>query len=200
MIYYTSDLHFGHANIMKHCRRPFSCVEEMDEVLIERWNKRVHKNDTVFILGDIVWRKALVPFYMQRLKGKKVLIAGNHDEWVKDKGTHAYFEKVVRYEEIKIDGRPLTMCHYPMLEWNASRREGERRLGFLIHGHIHNRVSEEYRPLFIKHNALNAGVDINGFSPVTFEELLENNMRFKLAALTSDEDRAILLEDAEDLA
>ena len=182
---------------MKHCRRPFSCVEEMDEVLIERWNKRVHKNDTVFILGDIVWRKALVPFYMQRLKGKKVLIAGNHDEWVKDKGTHAYFEKVVRYEEIKIDGRPLTMCHYPMLEWNASRREGERRLGFLIHGHIHNRVSEEYRPLFIKHNALNAGVDINGFSPVTFEELLENNMRFKLAALTSDEDRAILLEDAD---
>jgi len=199
LIYYTSDLHLGHANILKLCERPFSSVGEMDEAIIERWNKKVHRNDVVYILGDAVWKKALLPYYMERLKGKKILIAGNHDEWVKDERTHIFFENVIRYQEIKLDGRPITMCHYPMLEWRASRRDGESRLGFLIHGHIHNRVSEEYRPLYIKHNALNAGVDVNGFEPVTFEELFENNMRFKLAALTSEEDRALLLRDAEGL-
>ena len=69
----------------------------------------------------------------------------------------------------------------------------EHRLGFLIHGHIHNRISSDYRQLYIRHNALNAGVDINGFAPVTFDELLENNLRFKLSALESDADRELLL-------
>ena len=200
MIYFTSDLHLGHANILKLCDRPFSTPEEMDEAIIANWNERVERDDTVYILGDAVWKKSLVPYYMERLKGKKILVAGNHDVWVKDERTHAYFEQVLHYDEIKLDGRLITLCHYPMLEWRESRRETDSRLGYLIHGHIHNRVSEEYRPLYLKHNALNAGVDVNGFSPVSFEELLENNMRFKLAALTSDEDRALLLEDAEEWA
>ena len=195
MTFYTSDLHFGHENILKLCNRPFSTAEEMDEALIANWNKKVHKNDVVYILGDVVWKKSLVAYYMDRLKGKKILIAGNHDVWVKDEATHVHFDKVLRYLEINLEGHPMTMCHYPMLEWKSSRKDGEKKLGFLIHGHIHNRVSEEYRPLYIKHNALNCGVDLNGFAPVTFSELMENNMRFKLAALTCEEDRALLLSD-----
>ena len=198
MTYYTSDLHFGHKNIIKLCNRPFNTIEEMDETLIANWNKKVHKNDVVYILGDVVWKKKLVPYYMDRLKGKKILIAGNHDEWVKDPATHASFDNVIRYLEINLDGHPITMCHYPMLEWRASRKEGERKLGYLIHGHIQNRVSEEYRPLYLKHNALNAGIDVNGFAPVTFSELVDNNMRFKLFALTSEEDRAILLSSQKE--
>ena len=198
MTYYTSDLHFGHKNIIKLCNRPFNTIEEMDETLIANWNKKVHKNDVVYILGDVVWKKKLVPYYMDRLKGKKILIAGNHDEWVKDPATHASFDNVIRYLEINLDGHPITMCHYPMLEWRASRKEGERKLGYLIHGHIHNRVSEEYRALYLKHNAFNAGIDVNGFAPVTFSELVENNMRFKLEALQCEEDRACLLADCGD--
>ena len=195
MIYYTSDLHFGHENILRLCNRPFATVEEMDEELIARWNKKVHKNDIVYITGDVIWKKSLLSQYMKRLKGIKILIKGNHDVWAKDETTHVNFDKVLSYHEFNHEGHPITLCHYPMLEWNASRKDGEKRLGYLIHGHIHNRISEEYRPLYIKHNALNCGVDVNNFEPVSFKELLENNMRFKLSALTSEEDRAILLND-----
>jgi calcineurin-like phosphoesterase family protein len=82
-----------------------------------------------------------------------------------------------------------------MLEWKSSREETRRKLGYLIHGHIHNRVAEEYRQLFLQFNALNAGVDVNFFEPVTFDELLENNLRFKLSALSTQEDRDRLLAD-----
>ena len=54
-VFYIADLHFGHKNIIRYDNRPFKTVEEMDRALIERWNKAVSKNDTVFILGDISW-------------------------------------------------------------------------------------------------------------------------------------------------
>ena len=136
MTYYTSDLHFGHENILRLCNRPFASVEEMDEALIERWNKKVHKNDVVYMLGDIIWKKSLLEQYMKRLKGIKILITGNHDTWAKDKATYANFEKVMSYLEINLEGHPITMCHYPMLEWNASRKDMEKNLGFLLHCHI----------------------------------------------------------------
>ena len=197
MTFYTSDLHFGHGNILRLCNRPFETVEEMDEALIANWNKKVHKNDVVYILGDVVWQKKLVPYYMERLKGKKILIPGNHDEWVKDSATHVWFDKIVPYLEVNLEGHPITMCHYPMLEWRSSRKDGEKKLGFHIHGHIHNRISDEYRQLYIKHNALNAGVDVNGFAPVSFSELLENNMHFKLSALQTEEDTKTGIRDSK---
>ena len=193
MTYFTSDLHLGHENILSLCSRPFETVEKMDETIIENWNKRVKKNDVVFVLGDVVWDKKRLASYMARLMGTKILIAGNHDAFAKNKELCAPFKEVHSYLEKNLDGHPITMCHYPMLEWNKSRREMEHRLGFLIHGHIHNRISSDYRQLYIRHNALNAGVDINGFAPVTFDELLENNLRFKLSALESDADRELLL-------
>ena len=56
MIFYTSDLHLGHANIIRHCNRPFASAEEMDEVLIENWNAKVTNADTIHILGDLMFR------------------------------------------------------------------------------------------------------------------------------------------------
>ena len=195
MTYFTSDLHFGHGNIIKLCNRPFADVESMDTALIENWNKKVKKNDTVYVLGDIVWDKKLVGYYMERLAGTKILIAGNHDStWVRRDECKAYFEKTLPYLEAHLNGHPITMCHYPMLEWASSREELGRKLGYHIHGHIHNRISEEYRQLYLSFNALNAGVDVNGFEPVTFEELIANNMRFKLEALTDEMDREYLRE------
>ena len=56
MIFFTSDLHLGHKNIIRLCGRPFESVEEMDEILIDNWNKKIHRCDTVYILGDILFR------------------------------------------------------------------------------------------------------------------------------------------------
>lgn len=197
MTYFISDLHFGHANILKLCERPFETVEEMDRALIARWNKAVHKNDTVYILGDIIWHKRLVPYYMEQLKGEKILLPGNHDAgWVKDKSLRRYFAEVTPYIETHICSHPVTLCHYPLLEWQGDRKEGSSKLGYLIHGHIHNRKDALYRPLFCRENALNAGVDINDFTPVSFDTLRRNNLAFKLSVLTDEADRAALLESA----
>lgn len=197
MTYYISDLHFGHGNIVRLCGRPYADVEQMDAALIENWNRRVKKNDVVYLLGDVVWDKKKVAYYMEQLAGKKILIAGNHDaDWVKREACRAHFEAVMPYLETHLEGHPITMCHYPLLEWRDSREDTPRKLGYHIHGHIHNRISEEYRQMYLRVHALNAGVDINGFMPVTFRELLENNMKFKLAALTSEEDREALRKAA----
>ena len=190
MILFASDLHFGHKNIVDLCKRPFVDVDEMDAVLIERWNRKVKKNDIVYLIGDVVWDKKKVAYYMEQLSGKKILVAGNHDStWIKREECQKYFEEIVPYLEVHLNGHPITMCHYPMLEWRSSREESKRKLGYLIHGHIHNRIADEYRQLFLQFNALNAGVDVNDFAPVTFDELVENNFQFKLSALESEIDR-----------
>ena len=190
MILFASDLHFGHKNIVDLCKRPFVDVDEMDAVLIERWNRKVKKNDIVYLIGDVVWDKKKVAYYMEQLSGKKILVAGNHDStWIKREECQKYFEEIVLYLEVHLNGHPITMCHYPMLEWRSSREESKRKLGYLIHGHIHNRIADEYRQLFLQFNALNAGVDVNDFAPVTFDELVENNFQFKLSALESEIDR-----------
>ena len=194
MTYFTSDLHFGHSNIIKLCNRPFEDIDSMDAALIENWNKKVKKNDTVYVIGDIVWDKNKVAYYMEQLSGKKILIAGNHDStWVKREECIKHFEAVFPYLEAHLNGHPITMCHYPMVEWKSSREESRRKIGYHIHGHIHNRIADEYRQLFLSFNALNAGADINEFAPVTFEELVANNLKFKLLALTNDIDREFLL-------
>ena len=183
MIYFTADLHLGHKNIIKLCDRPFNSIEEMDKVLIANWNRKVKRNDTVYIVGDFVWDKSDVKGYVEILNGKKILIVGNHDKWVKDEAIGRLFDKITNYEEVSLNGHQMTLCHYPMIEWKNSRKEGTTKLGYLIYGHIHNNIKAEYELLFNTTNALNAGVDINNFEPVSFDELVDNNRKFSEEAL-----------------
>ena len=187
MIYFTADLHLGHKNVVQLCHRPFSTAEEMDEALISRWNDRVGKKDTVYIVGDLLWDKKQVAAYLSRLQGQKILITGNHDaQWLKAPGAADFFQQILPYLQLRTEGRSLTLCHYPLLEWAGSRPDDGKHMGYLIHGHIHNRIDPLYDSLFRRPHALNAGVDINHYRPVTFEELLENNMRFKAQLLKED--------------
>ena len=180
MIYFTADLHLGHTNVLSLCNRPFLSVEEMDEALIANWNRRVKKNDTVYVIGDLIWDKKKAINYLSKLQGNKILIQGNHDhDWLKTEGARTHFREIVPYLEINFNGHPITMCHYPMLEWKNSRKNNSAKLGYLVHGHIHNRTDSLYLPLFQQEHALNAGVDINHYTPVSFDELIENNRVFK---------------------
>ena len=195
MDYFIADLHFGHNNIIKLCNRPFSSVDEMDEAFVSAWNAKVKKKaDTVYIVGDLVWEKADPLKYLQRLNGRKVLITGNHDKkWLTKNDYSEYFDQIVPYLEIKSNNVDITLCHYPMLEWKNSRKLGSKKLGYLIHGHIHNRYCDDYKTLYMMPHALNAGADINGFAPVSFEELIKNNESYKLSKLPSLVDKAKFL-------
>ena len=84
-ILYIADTHFGHENIIRFDNRPFANVEMMKNDMIERWNKKAGKNDTVYILGDFCW-KNVNPLEMgAELNGRKVLITGNHDRELSNK-------------------------------------------------------------------------------------------------------------------
>ena len=164
MIYYTSDLHFGHKNILKWENRKCDSIEEMDEMLIRNFNSRVTNEDDVYILGD-------VSFYHQfeknrelisRLHGKKHLVKGNHDfgicKYCKD-----LFETILPYQEIKDENRDVILFHYPIFNWNKQKYGA-----YHLYGHVH---SDKEFQLNIK-DSFNVGVDVNDYYPVTLDELI----------------------------
>ena len=175
MRFYIADCHFGHDKVRLLDGRPFASVEEMDEAMIANWNARVKGDDTVYVLGDMFFRSTNAETILQRLKGKKRLIVGNHDgSWMTKFDYARYFVSVDSFLETSDGQHSLTLCHYPLLSWKHARRS------YMIHGHIHNDKTADFWPLLAaRDNVLNAGVDVNGFRPVTFDELLENNQRFK---------------------
>ena len=79
MKHYISDLHFGHKNVLKFDRRPFSSVEEMNQTILDNWNNTIKSDDDVYLLGDIFWKNDLADEILPKLKGQKHLILGNHD-------------------------------------------------------------------------------------------------------------------------
>ena len=187
VIFFTADLHLGHANIIKHCDRPFSSADEMDEHLVSAWNSRVRPSDSVYIIGDFIFRSIKSPEeYLKRLNGKKHLILGNHDiNWIKKVDLTKYLATAERFAEFSDGQHKITLCHYPMMSWNNIAKGS-----YMIHGHIHNKRDGFYFPLIRQMpNLLNAGVDINDFHPVKFDELLKNNETFK-SELTEKSERS----------
>ena len=179
MKYFTADLHIGHANIIELCSRPFRSIGEMNNRIMVNWNQKVTNDDTVYIMGDMFFGKhPNVLEYVSYLNGKKYLTPGNHDDWMEhNEDALCLFEEIALMMEVPYtEKRQLTLCHYPMMCWNEDRRGH----GYMIHGHIHNRSNEVFFEYIRQNpNILNAGVDINNFEPVTFEELVCNNAKFK---------------------
>jgi calcineurin-like phosphoesterase family protein len=177
MIYFTSDLHLGHANIIKLCNRPFLKLEEMNETLISNWNNRVTNGDTVYIVGDLIFRSSIPPeSYLDRLKGKKHLVLGNHDKsWINKIEPSKYFVSVDRMQIVGDGKHKIILCHYPMMSWESMSKPS-----YLIFGHIHNNTNAGYWDLLkTMPCALNAGVEINNYMPVSFDELVVNNEMFR---------------------
>ena len=176
MYFFTADTHFGHENVIDMCNRPFASINDMNEEIIMRWNAKVKGNDVVYIIGDVFFRCSDPEEILKRLKGKKRLILGNHDgSWISKVDLKLYFESVENMVEFSDGERGLTLCHYPLLTWKHAKKN------YMIHGHIHNDTSADYWPLIkARERILNAGVDINNFEPVSFEELVANNLKYKI--------------------
>ena len=168
MIFYTADQHFGYEDVIRTTSRPFASVREMDEALINNWNRVVSDEDTVYLIGDL--GGYCTPFPAQqlgRLRGHKHLIRGNHDTCIPNQQQLLdYFETVTDFLEIDDGDRHITMCHYPLVYIQG---------GCMIHGHLHNTKKEVHRILQELPRVLNAGVDINNYRPVTLQQLIENN-------------------------
>ena len=175
MTFFVADPHFGHENIIEMCKRPFSTIDEMNAEIIYNWNKKVKGNDTVYVIGDLFFKCRDPEAILKQLKGKKRLIVGNHDgSWMTKINASEYFISIDTMLETSVDNHGVTLCHYPLLTWRHKLKT------YMIHGHIHNDTSSDFWPLICqRERVLNAGVDINGFEPVSLVELIENNRRFK---------------------
>jgi calcineurin-like phosphoesterase family protein len=132
-VFFTADLHLGHDNIRRHCRRPFATVEEMDEAIIANWNGAVASKDLVYVVGDFAWRNH--GHHLARLKGKKVLIKGNHDKMSQD--CLRNFTEVHQLLARTIDKRLVVMCLYCMVVWPSSCHGA-----WHLYGHSHGRIRE----------------------------------------------------------
>ena len=167
MIFVTSDLHFGHKNIIKYTNRPFADVQEMDASLIDNWNRIVKNNDEVYILGDFTMQnESVAESLLLRLNGRKYLIRGNHDYFAKNYRGDALL-LVEDYFELKVKKRIFVFSHYPFVEWNRSRHGS-----YHLHGHQHKHA--DYN-LWQRHEGIrryDVGVDANGFTPVPLEKIV----------------------------
>ena len=161
-IWFTSDQHFGHSNIIRHCRRPFQDVEEMDTKLLANWNSRIRPTDLVYHLGDIIFRSSRDPRgYLDRLHGKIHLIRGNHDDRT-IKLCAARFESIESLRTIKIDRQKVVLCHYALRVWDASHYGS-----WHLYGHSHGKLPTQGLSIDI-------GVDSHDFLPWSWEEIEDN--------------------------
>ena len=155
-IWFTSDTHFGHSNIIPYCRPQFSSVEEMEETIIDRWNAVVRKDDRVYHLGDFAWKPADAKRVRHRLNGTIRLIVGNHDD-IPALAAAGLFQRIYLWRQFREHG--FTASHIPMRL--DQLRHGSKNL----HGHVHGNLEglEDFHR--------DMSVESTGFQPVHLDEI-----------------------------
>ena len=156
-LFFTADTHFGHGGALGLFHRPFPSVAAMDAAMIERWNARVGPGDEIWHLGDVALNRtpAQVSALLDRLHGRKHLVAGNNDPPAVR--TLPHWASVSEFTELPEHG--LVLCHYALRHWR-----NQSRGWFNLHGHSHGRLS----PLLRQRDV---GVDCRSFAPVALDEL-----------------------------
>ena len=171
--YITSDLHFGHKNIMSFCpvsRARFrNDVDYMNEAMVKEWNDLIEPEDLVYILGDVAFLPAQkAAETVNRLNGTKILVEGNHDrKALNDPTFRRCFKEVHKYLDINYNGTKVVMFHYPILEWDQMHRGAVH-----FHGHLHGGISgmEKYR-------AVDVGMDSTGAIAISMDEAIRLGLK-----------------------
>ncbi len=200
MRYYIADLHFFHANMNnKMDHRGFATVEEMNEYMINKWNRKVRKNDEVVIIGDLsLGTAAQTNELLQRLNGRLYLITGNHDRFINQQEFKASrFNWIKPYEELSDNKRKVVLCHYPIICYNGQYRtdeEGNPKT-YMLYGHVHDtrdqRLIEQFQAItrntvtinargeeqHIPCNMINCFCMYSDYEPLTLDEWIECEKR-----------------------
>lgn len=187
MVYYISDTHFGHKGVINFDQRPFSNIEEMEAILIANWNNKVTNQDIVYILGDFCFEKESEWLrLLNQLKGKKVLIKGNHDLKNMSSSLKNKFQDIKDYKEIddRLDNEnvKVILSHYPIPFY---KKDYSNKV-YHLYGHLHNTIEEMYMQKFRKIILSTDDRDISSnkcqfyncwcgfynYAPVTLKEIL----------------------------
>jgi calcineurin-like phosphoesterase family protein len=169
--WFTADPHFDHDRIIYLSKRPFNDVRHMNESILDAYNTLVKPEDTLYILGDFCWGNMdRIVFWREQIKCKNIIFfIGNHDKPIID----AYDRRLPVLKKLfrethwlrtkTINGQPIAMSHYPQLEWDRFFHGS-----WNLFGHVHGNLS----PL-PGHLALDVGVDVHQYKPVSFEQVQE---------------------------
>ena len=169
----TSDLHWGHRNIMSFCpqsRARFrNDVDYMNEQMVKEWNDLIAPEDLVYILGDVAFLPAQkAAEYMNRCNGTKILVEGNHDrKTLNDPTFRRCFKEVHKYLDINYNGTKVVMSHYPFLEWDQMHRGS-----VMLYGHLHGGTTgmEKYR-------MQDVGMDATGMIAVSLDDVIASALK-----------------------
>jgi calcineurin-like phosphoesterase family protein len=162
--FFTSDTHYGHENIIKYCKRPFSSVQEMNDGLVKNINEKVGQLDTLWHLGDFsMGGESNFLEFRKRINCQNVvLILGNHDS-KKVVYKHKSLFKAIHefYEYSSGNGFSVVMCHYALKVWNKSHYGR-----YHLYGHSHGTLPDDPNSL-----SFDIGVDCHNFMPLSVEEI-----------------------------
>lgn len=145
-------------------------VKEMNDTIMLRWNSTVGKDDLVFILGDIALNYNSIEDVNELIKGlngDKILILGNHDKSLMQNRQfdRSLFKEIVDYKFVRLYGKFITMCHYPMSSFDMQGHNG-----MLLYGHLHS-TPLKYPIL----HSYNVGLDVNNYKPINIKEFIEQD-------------------------
>lgn len=168
MIYWTSDLHFGHIRIREFEPKRLvlgPTLEAHDEALIRRWNEKVTPEDQVYVLGDFaLGDRSRVPGIRKRLNGRITLILGNHDKKAARMLADG-FDEVHKELELEIDDFKVFMRHYPLGGYSSDKPEPTGEYDYRLCGHVHSKFRS-------RGAEINVGCDVWDYYPRTFQELI----------------------------
>ena len=166
-IFFIGDTHFGHKNILTFkdedgnlIRPGFSCIDDMNERLVDNWNSVVRKQDKVIHLGDVAFGKEALQI-CKRLNGIKHLVLGNHDGL----GIQAYAEIFSKIFGVKYVGKNTAICtHIPI------HQSSFRHFKINIHGHLHEKTLDQ--PQYF-----NVSCEQIGYQPICIDSIMLDFMR-----------------------
>jgi calcineurin-like phosphoesterase family protein len=160
-VWFTSDLHLGHRNIIRYCNRPFDSVEDMDATLLANLNSKVRETDILYFLGDFCLGGAdQARLYRDRIICRNIhMIEGNHDPTLRElTGAFCSWNQMA---EIRAGGQRIVLCHYAMRVWHHSSRGV-----WHFYGHSHGKLPDDPTSL-----SIDVGVDSHDFRPWHFHEI-----------------------------
>jgi calcineurin-like phosphoesterase family protein len=174
-IWFTSDTHYFHHNIIKYSNRPFNNIEEMRDVLVEKWNSVVQKDDIVFHLGDVAMggkkRASELRDILFSLNGTINLIKGNHDNYVLDSPCRERFNWIKDYFELSYGHKKIILQHFPLLTWNNAGKTDDKNqpASFHLHGHSHSGIDH----INATTTRMDVGVDSQNYEPRSIESIID---------------------------
>lgn len=173
-VWFTADTHFGHANVIKYCDRPYKSVEEMDEALILNWNAKVKDKDVVFHIGDFAFMKEPETI-IKRLNGTIYLVPGNHDKRIVKQYNSTFapvIDLLTKFRvmpelldvDIMVDDEKLrfVLCHYAMRVWNKSNYGAIQ-----LFGHSHGTMIDDPNS-----RSMDVGIDCHNYAPIHVNDVL----------------------------